>query len=79
MAALDIAAVGYCVVMAAILALILKNDIDPPIDQPGQVRPYRLPRSAIDLLTAFYCVVWPVFVVAVAWHLWSEKRAARRP
>ena len=79
MTALDIAAVIYALTIVAFLALILKHDIDPPANQYGQARPYRLPRSAIDLLTAIYVVAWPAFVVSVAWRRWSAKKAARRP
>ena len=72
MTALNIAVAIYALIMAVFLALIVKHDTN-------HVRPYRLPGTAIDLLTALYVVACPAFVVSVAWRRWSAKKAARRP
>ena len=72
MTGLDVAAAIYGLIMVIFLALIVKHDTN-------HVRPYRLPGTAIDLLTAIYCVAWPALVVMVVWRRWFAKKAIRRP
>ena len=77
--AIEIVTAGYFLVGASFLILIVIYNTGALVEQSRLARSYRMPRSVIDLLLAFYCVLWPATVVGMVWVAWSKKRAARRP
>jgi hypothetical protein len=59
--------VGLCVYAAIGAAIVLIGERSCPPDSP--------PANAAGV--ALIWILWPVFLVGVAWEWWSERRARR--